>query len=62
MKVPKRSSISRKLSLDDNDNDGGNDEVNEYEWKVVCWIDSKVSSILISFLAILSTCLQMYCI
>jgi hypothetical protein len=47
MKVPKRSSTSRKLLLDENDaqftkgNDGEADE-EEHEWKVVCWIDSKV--------------------
>jgi len=47
MKVPKRSSTSRKLLLDENDghfakeNDGEDDD-EEYEWKVVCWIDSKV--------------------
>lgn len=43
MKVPKRSSTSRKLSLGDNSSDIEEDIDEEYEWKVVCWIDSKVS-------------------
>ena len=49
MKVPKRSSTSRKLLLDESDGQlaKGKDTSNEdgeeeYEWKVVCWIDSKV--------------------
>lgn len=47
MKVPKRSSTSRKLLLDGNEehfakgNVGEDDDEEEYEWKVVCWIDSK---------------------
>lgn len=49
MKVPKRSSTSRKLLLGENDGhlakreDASSEEYEEeYEWKVVCWIDSKV--------------------
>ena len=48
MKVPKRSSTSRKLLLDGNEDHfakgdvGEGDDEEEYEWKVVCCIDSKV--------------------
>lgn len=49
MKVPKRSSTSRKLLMDENDGNlpkrkdtSSEDGEEEYEWKVVCWIDSKV--------------------
>ena len=49
MKVPKRSSTSRKLLLDESDghlaqrkDTSSEDGEEEYEWKVVCWIDSKV--------------------
>mmetsp|Transcript_32486 Transcript_32486/g.71310 ORF Transcript_32486/g.71310 Transcript_32486/m.71310 type:complete len:388 (+) Transcript_32486:41-1204(+) len=41
MKVPKRSSTRRKLSLGNNSCDIEEDIEEEYEWKVVCWIDSK---------------------
>lgn len=47
--MPKQSSTSRKLLLDDNDGQlakgkftSSDDDEQEYEWKVVCWIDSKV--------------------
>ena len=49
MKVPRRSSTSRKLLLDESDghlakrkDTSSEDGEEEYEWKVVCWIDSKV--------------------
>ena len=62
MKVPKRSSTSRKLLLDGNEEhfakgSVGEDDDEEYEWKVVCWIDSKVRWEVYLYIDRFTTCL-----
>ena len=62
MKVPKRSSTSRKLLLDGNEEhfakgNVGEDDDEEYEWKVVCWIDSKVRWEVYLYIDRFTTCL-----
>lgn len=66
MKVPKRSSTSRKLLLDGNEehfakgNVGEDDDEEEYEWKVVCWIDSKVRWEVYLYIDRFTTCLYFH--